>query len=162
MIETERTIGKKQYQAAEFLIDLLAEGEKLSAEVYQLAARRGISDKTLTLAKKAAWVKARKANGRWYMFLQEGAREHFADCISKRGGFSAQPVQQSRAIGAVSSDWVTVVANSSDGSVQDTLPPRDGGGLHVKVGAVEFTADSAFPTEKLIEVLRGLGVGNGC
>ena len=77
----------------------------------------------------------------------------------------------------MSSDWVAVVTNSSEGDVS-VIPVRENsseadvpimpmgrnsnGGLHVKVGAVEFTADSAFPTEKLIEVLRGLGVGNVC
>ena len=158
MDETKQIIGKKLYQAAEFMIELLAEGEMLSEEVYQLAAQRGISNRTLMLAKKVVWAKARRANGRWYMFLQEGAREQFAKYVKARGSFPTQSSQRSRGIAASSSDWMAVVVDTGKFDVCETLANCAGGGLHIKVGTVEFTADSAFPTEKLIEVLRGLRV----
>lgn len=162
MLETKQVIGKKQYQAAEFMIELLAEGEMLSEEVYQLAAQHGISTTTLNRAKHVARVKVRRAGGKWHMFVPDDAREYFTDCVSARGDFSAQAMQRSCENAPVSSDWVSVVAGSSQAIACEALLDRISGGLHVKVGAVEFTADSAFPAEKLIEVLRGLGVGNEC
>jgi len=96
------------------------------------------------------------------MVLPEGAREHFADCYRKPEPVAARPASRSQVINMVSSDWVAVIANSGEGGYTAPLPDRSGGGLHVKVGAVEFTADSGFPTEKLIELLRGLGVAGGC
>jgi hypothetical protein len=158
--ETKRTIGKKLYKAAEFVLDVLAEGEMATEEVQQLAARRGISGGTLKRARQVVCVKIRKASGRWYMVLPEGAREHFADCYKEPEPVAARLTSRSREIGTIASDWVAVITDSGEGGVCG--PGREDGGLHVKVGAVEFTADSAFPTEKLIEILHGLGVAGGC
>jgi hypothetical protein len=51
------------------------------------------------------------------MLLPEGAREYFADCVRMRGELSAKPTQRSGGIGAVSSDWVAVIANTGEGGV---------------------------------------------
>jgi hypothetical protein len=160
--KTKRMLGKKLHHATEFVLELLAQGEMPREEVYQLAARRGITEATLARAKQAVKVKIRRAGGKWYMSLPCDARENIADYVRKKKQFSVRQPQRRREVSAVSSDWVTVVADTGEEGYTASLPDRDGGGLHVKVGAVEFTADSAFPVEKLIEVLRGLGVTGGC
>jgi hypothetical protein len=183
MIKTKNKIGKKLYQATGFLIEQLEEGEMKREEVYQLAELRGITGATITRARQVARVKAHRAGGIWYMYLPEGApggaREYFASCVREWARLStvARATKRRRVNRSASSDWMTVITDSSErddsiipvpekGSEGDApiMPVREkgNGGLHVKVGAVEFTADSDFPTEKLVEVLRGLGVKSEC
>ena len=58
-------------EAADFLLDILAEGSVPTADVIELAVESGISKRTLERARKEISVKSRKADGVWVMQLSD-------------------------------------------------------------------------------------------
>jgi hypothetical protein len=56
-------------EAAEFLFEILAEGDIPATEAMEQADEVGISRKTLERARKAAGVKSKRINGHWVWFL---------------------------------------------------------------------------------------------
>ena len=58
-------------EAADFLLDILADGAVPTADVIELAVESGISKRTLERARKEAEVKSKKVDGVWVMRLPE-------------------------------------------------------------------------------------------
>jgi predicted ATP-dependent serine protease len=58
-------------EAADFLLDILADGAVPTSEVIELAQESGISKRTLERARKEIEVKPKKLNGVWVMELSE-------------------------------------------------------------------------------------------
>ncbi|MDR3090571.1 MAG: hypothetical protein LBU36_00015 [Clostridiales bacterium] len=56
-------------EAADFLTDLLSEGEALASEAIALADEAGISKRTLERARAAIDVKTKRVDNRWVWFL---------------------------------------------------------------------------------------------
>ena len=143
-----RITGEKIYEAAKLLMDYLGGGEKPTIGAQTVAAEHGISKKTFDRARSFLGIKARRSNGRWFVYAPEGARERFeSSARPRKAEFSPNKLSKIIGAGAVSSDWVAVVPEGN----------QMNGGLRVKVGPYEFEADEGFPTEKLLAVLRALG-----
>lgn len=151
--------------AAIFLYNILEGGEMRSREVNRLALDAGIVMSTLVRAKKLIGAKSRIEDGRWYMFIPEEARNRKEDIIKLLESKSFKelfgtPTEQRK----ISEDWVSVVISGDSDEELEEAPIREvtHGGLHIKAGAYEFTADASFPTDQLIALLKGLGVESIC
>jgi hypothetical protein len=150
--------------AVGFLLELLSDGEKPSAEVIEQAKKAGISDGTFKRAVCGIIkIKSRKVKNRWYMSLPPDFSYDGTDRLEWN-----RPTNEMRLpakLGVISTDWALVDTNGAENTgVSDTvIVPTEmtEKGLHIKVGRYEFTADESFPTDKLVALLRALEVG-GC
>ena len=155
-------MGFMMRKAVEFIVTLLSEGEKPSAEVIELAKEAGISDGTFKRAvHRVIGIKSRKSNNRWYMSLPTDFSREKLDGFEPMCSVNPMRLREERSI---SSDWVSVTPQDNDCvkhkiDIPSRVPPI--GGIHIKVGAVEFKADAGFPADKLAEILRGLAVQDG-
>ena len=156
--EAKRPIGRRLYEAAEFLVDTLLTGEKPSAEVIKLAEMRGIALQTLKRAQRVVMVKSRKSSSCWYMTIPENARELFESWnVAQPREHAMKPRAQDCAISA---DWVSVAVCSERAEkimVPASRSSETKPGLRVKHGAYELEVDEDFPAEKLAALLHKLG-----
>jgi len=55
--------------AGALLLEMLANGARPTTEIEASAAAKGIGEKSLKNAKKALFIRAERAGGRWYWYL---------------------------------------------------------------------------------------------
>ena len=158
-------IRGRTLEAVEFLYNTLEAGEMRSREVYNLALRAGIAFRTVLRAKTLIGAKARVDDGRWYTYIPEEACERKTEIMKiietkSFGELFKKPTERWK----ISEDWasISLAGETAVNSEEISVPQTSGSGLHIKIGAYEFTADASFPTEKLISLLKELEAGGLC
>ena len=163
-----KNMSSRTIETAEFLYNILEAGEVRSREVYRQAREAGFSIHTLHRVRGIIGLEPRYDDGRWYMYLTEDQRRRKEEIIKQLETHGAKsPLSESAPeTMKISEDWVSILTTEDEAveSDIDEIPVHIAsiGGLHIKAGAYEFTADASFPTEKLIEPLKGLGVEKIC
>ena len=61
--------GTKKQTAIEFLENTLVDGQMAQTELMELAKQKGISEKTLRIAKDTLQIKSKRTNNQWYWSL---------------------------------------------------------------------------------------------
>lgn len=148
------------YEAAEFLINLLAGTQMPSAEVYRLAKECGIADRTLSRAKPLVGLKSQAVYNAgkmtWVMSVpaeMKGREFRKFKTLQKRRRVASRM--------EISTDWVSVAVAENIVPKID-IPQRavSSLGMRVKVGMYEFEVDENFPADKLSNLLRQLVVSD--
>jgi len=161
--------SEKICKAAEFCARTLISGEMPSKEFYRLLEESsGVSDVTFRRTKRIVNIKSRRKSGGWYMYIPDESKGKLMELIQE---YRSNHPQHSNPIKIINSNpspvhWtaVTVESKEETSTTKINIPrmKAQSGGLHVKVGGIEFEASADFPTENLIALLRGLGVEGVC
>ena len=151
-----KKMHKKIYKATQMLIELLSEKEVPSSEISRISKAIGISGRTLARAKLIVKVKREKKEGGLLLTIPkeevEAARES-----SEKLNPQIPIVRRSEICEAYieRTEWVSV-ENEANELDSRPVPKMRAGTLRIKVGKYEIEADTEYPIEKVIELLRVL------
>ena len=145
---------KKIYKATQILIEMLSEKEVASSEVSRITKAIGISARTLARAKLIVKVKREKKEAGLMLTIPkeevEAAREASEKLnpqitIVRRSEICEEYIERT--------EWVRVENEANE--LDSRADPKMGTcSLRIKVGKYEIEADTEYPIEKVIELLR--------